>query len=87
MVLMLTIHHILSLSRAQRNSSLLDEMDVNLLSPMEIESMRELEKLSRNLSVFFKGTLDLEVDDASGGDKIRKFDFDWTITSFREADI
>ncbi len=69
----------------KRNSSLLDEMDVATLSTVEMDSMRELEKLSKNLSVFFKGTLDLEVHENS--DKISKFDFDWTITSFREAEI
>jgi hypothetical protein len=69
----------------RRNSSLLDEMDVNMLSPVEIDAMKELEKLSRNLSVFFKGSLDLEVNEQN--DKITRFVFDWTITSFREAEI
>lgn len=65
-------------------------MDISTLSAAEMDAMRELEALSRNLSVFFKGTLDLEVQsaiDGVGGDKIKKFDFDWTITSFREAEI
>lgn len=80
-----SVHH------PQRNSSLLDEMDISTLSAAEMDAMRELEALSRNLSVFFKGTLDLQVQSATGGglggDKINKFDFDWTITSFREAEI
>jgi len=69
----------------KKTSSLLDEMDVKSMGQQEIAAMKELEQVSKNLSVFFKGTLDLVVDE--NNDKIVKFHFDWVITSFREADL
>lgn len=69
----------------RKGSSLLDEMDTKSMSTQEIAAMKELEKVSKNLSVFFKGTLELVVEE--GTDKIVKFNFDWVITSFREADL
>ena len=69
----------------KRGSSLLDEMDVSLLTESEIGAMKELENLGCNLSVFGKGSMTLLVDEETG--KISKFSIEWVITSFRQAAI
>lgn len=69
----------------RKGSTLLDEMDVTGLSEPEKASMRELENLGRNLSVFGKGIMSMSLD--ADTYKISRFVFDLTITSFRVADI
>lgn len=66
------------------NSSLLDEMDVSSLSEMEVTAMRMLERKGRNLSVFGKGNLSLHLSEDG---RISSMEFDWVVTSFREADL
>lgn len=65
-------------------SSLLDEMDISALTEQEIDAMRILEQKSRNLAVFGKGALLLFLNQ---DDKIARMEFDWVISSFREADV
>ncbi len=69
----------------KKAASLLDEMDVSMLSHAEIAAMKELENSGKNLSVFFKGSLVMFL--TVEGTKIQKFAFDWRITSFREANL
>eukprot|EP01039_Chlorochromonas_danica_P008882 gene8882-9797_t len=66
------------------HSSLLDEMDISLLGEPEIAAMRLLEQKGRNLNVFGKGTLRLEL---TQDNKIGRMVLDWIVTSFREAEL
>lgn len=69
----------------KKGSSLLDEMNVNMLSPAEIAAMRELENSCQTLQVFGTGHLILVFNPHDL--KIRKFLFDWKVSSFREAEV
>lgn len=69
----------------KKNSSLVDEMDISMLSEAEIKEMHDLESNSKNLALFGKGTLNINIDIPSI--KILQLSFDWKITSFREAQL
>lgn len=69
----------------KRGSSLLDEMDITTLSEADIIAIKKLENAGCNLSVFAKGNMALTIDTCSG--KVSKWLIEWTITSFREANL
>jgi hypothetical protein len=67
------------------NTSILTQMDTSMLTQPEIASMLELERTSKNLTIFAKGNFNLSLTrDLS---KIERFDFYYTISSFRDAEI
>lgn len=66
------------------NSSLLDEMDTSKLSSSDMRTIVDLEARNKNLSLLGVGTLLMTIDSNS---KVSKFDFDWKIVSFHEAEI
>ncbi len=69
----------------QPNTSILKQMDTSMLTEAEIASMMELERTSKNLTVFGKGnwTLTLTKDLT----KISHLDLHYVISSFRDAEI
>ena len=69
----------------RQGRSLTEEMDLRLFTQPEIDSMMELERSSSSLAVFGKGTVSLTVSRVS--EKVQRVQFEWIITSFREADV
>jgi len=69
----------------RKGASLLDEMNVMMLSDPEIAAMKELENSGKNLSVFWKGNMIFHL--TNEGNKIDQVIIDWKVTSFREAGL
>ena len=64
---------------------ILKQMDTSMLKEPDIASMLELERSSNNLTVFAKGGFILDLTDDLT--KIKRFEFFYTISSFRDAEV